>query len=389
MSILSKAAEKWINEPPPKTWLCSHLEEEGLEALFYESIPFEKKATRVFAWVGLPDGVTDKDSVPGVVLIHGGGGSAFSRWVKWWNKRGYAAIAMDCCGAMPLPNTGIIGNADWPRHQHSGPKVRGGWDQATWAPEDQWCYHAPAAVIKAHTLLASYPQVDSSRIGLTGISWGGYLTCMVAGIDPRFKVAAPVYGCGFITEGSEWTENGAINGLTNEQADFWKANFDPSQVLQQIKTPMFWLNGTNDFAYWPSAWQKSIDTVKGPSHLCMKVRWPHGHIPESEETTELESFLNTYLMEGRQLPYVSSPVINNNTISIQYDDAKHLHHANLVMTLDKCNWPEREWHTLSAQINIENNSITADLPNNCTAAYLNLITTGWLTVSSKIIIFTK
>ena len=67
-----------------------------------------------------------------------------------------------------------------------------------------WTYHAVAAVVRGHSLLASRPEVDSSRIGITGISWGGYLTCIVAGIDDRLKVAVPVYGCGFLHEDSAW-----------------------------------------------------------------------------------------------------------------------------------------------------------------------------------------
>ena len=38
---------------------------------------------------------------PGVVLIHGGGGTAFADWVYLWAKRGYAAIAMDLNGSRP------------------------------------------------------------------------------------------------------------------------------------------------------------------------------------------------------------------------------------------------------------------------------------------------
>ena len=30
----------------------------------------------------------------------------------------------------------------------------------------------------------------------TGVSWGGYLTCIASSLDPRFAFAAPVYGCG-------------------------------------------------------------------------------------------------------------------------------------------------------------------------------------------------
>ena len=36
-----------------------------------------------------------------MVLVHGGGGTAFDAWVRAWVKAGYAAIAMDTCGALP------------------------------------------------------------------------------------------------------------------------------------------------------------------------------------------------------------------------------------------------------------------------------------------------
>ena len=32
------------------------------------------------------------EKVPGMVLVHGGGGTAFASWVKRWNDRGYAAM---------------------------------------------------------------------------------------------------------------------------------------------------------------------------------------------------------------------------------------------------------------------------------------------------------
>ena len=57
-----------------------------------------------------------------------------------------------------------------------------------------------ADVIRGVSLLASLPDVDSKRLGITGISWGGYLTCIVASLDDRLRVAVPVYGCGFSTK---------------------------------------------------------------------------------------------------------------------------------------------------------------------------------------------
>jgi hypothetical protein len=64
------------------------------------------------------------------------------------------------------------------------------------------------AALNAHSLLAAHPAVDADRIGLTGISWGGYMTCVVAGVDPRYKFAVPVYGCGFLALNSAWSNAG-------------------------------------------------------------------------------------------------------------------------------------------------------------------------------------
>jgi len=86
---------------------------EGVKALFYEGAKFKGQPTRVFAYYGAPKEVSAEPGkkVPAMVLIHGGGGTAFDRWVKVWNSRGYAAISMDLCGCVPIRE----GNS-WKRH---------------------------------------------------------------------------------------------------------------------------------------------------------------------------------------------------------------------------------------------------------------------------------
>jgi len=42
-----------------------------------------------------------KPPFPGVILIHGGGGTAFADWVHLWARRGYAALAMNLNGSRP------------------------------------------------------------------------------------------------------------------------------------------------------------------------------------------------------------------------------------------------------------------------------------------------
>ncbi len=174
---------------PPQVWPAEAHHEEGVDAIFYEGRPFRGRPTRVFAYIGVPE-VEPGEQVPAMVLIHGGGGTAEAEWVRIWNARGYAAILMDTCGCVP---GGEPGNR--PRHEFGGSPGTGGWGQTDWPREDQWTYHAVADALLANSLLRSLPEVDPERIGVTGISWGGYLTSIVAGVDPRLKLAIPVYGC--------------------------------------------------------------------------------------------------------------------------------------------------------------------------------------------------
>jgi dienelactone hydrolase len=384
MTILDDHVNSWMTTVP-RIWEATHLVEPGLRGVFFESVRFRGTPTRVFAWIGLPDGASPARPVPGMVLIHGGGGTAFARWVRWWNQRGYAAIAMDTCGAMPLPDTGAVGSADWPRHSHSGPRGWGGMNQADWPPQDQWSFHAVAAVVSAHTLLASLPEVAPARIGMTGISWGGYLTSLVAGLDPRHRCAMPVYGCAFTQELAGWSHNAEFQRLTPEQQRFWLDHWAPSVYLPRATCPMLWLNGTNDFAFFPPVWQRSAACTRGPRQLCLKLRYPHGHFAAAEEARELGAFADACLGGGTPLLSVAPATLANGVLRAAYGAERPLRAATLLMTPDTGLWSAREWHTLPAEVDRDRRIVAARLPEGTTAACLSLVSDDWLTTTSDVV----
>ena len=274
---------KKLGEAPKVEWL----DKTGpVRSLYYESEPYQGKTTRVFAWYAEPTEVQGK--LPAMVLVHGGGGTAFKEWVELWAKRGYVAIAMDLGGVGP----------DKKRLPDGGPSQ----DDGTKFPakktdlKEMWSYHAVANVIRANSLLRSLPNVDPERIGLTGISWGGYLTCMVSGIDDRFKVAVPVYGCGFLHENSTWLDR--FSKMDPEWRKEWIANFDPSSHVKNARMPMLFVNGTNDFAYPLDSYQKTYRLVKNHT-LCVTVNMPHGH-SQGWTPKEIGEFVDVYLKKGKK-----------------------------------------------------------------------------------------
>ena len=323
-----------LRKPPKVEWLDK---DGSVRKLFYESEPYNGKATRVFAYYAEPAKVEGK--LPAMVLVHGGGGTAFKQWAELWADRGYVAIAMDLAGVGPdkkrLPD-GAPGQGDDTKF----PKQKTDLKQ-------MWTYHAVAAVIRANSLLRSMPNVDPERIGVTGISWGGYLTCMVSGIDDRFKVAAPVYGCGYLHDNSVW-----LNRFAAMDADWkaeWIANFDPSNHVKNAKMPMLFVNGTNDFAYPLDSYQKTYRLVKD-RNLCVTVNMPHGH-SQGWAPVEIGLFVDSYLKKGTPLfKFNRGYNVDNDTLTIPVTQSLQIKEIKLHWTIDLGEpWQKRKWQTKTAE----------------------------------------
>lgn len=383
LSALAGQTLPWDREAlykPPQVFDASEFATNDVKAVFYEGEPYQGHPTRVFAYYGLPN-VSPGTKVPGMVLVHGGNGSAFVRWVKLWNSRGYAAISMDTCGA-------VSGNAygqeqkGHVRHAWAGPAGWGGFEKYADPVKDQWTYHAVSAAVRGHSLLRSFPEVDGDHVGLTGISWGGYLTCIVAGGDDRFAFAVPVYGCGFLGDNSAWLAQ--FKGMGRENAAQWLERWDPSVYLPRAKMPFLWVTGSNDFAYPLDSLQKSYRSLKVPCTLCVRLRMLHGHGAAGENPKEIFTFAEHFVRGGKPLPSFTSSKRDGRKVTAAFASGPcTVVKAELNYTLDRGNWKERKWLAEPVQVNSCAGVVTTDIPEKTTAYYVNLFTDEDLVVSSE------
>jgi dienelactone hydrolase len=351
----------------------------GMRAFFFDAPPWHGKPTRAFAYFGVPTGLKPGQTVPGVVLVHGGGGTAFANWVTLWTKRGYVAIAMDTCGQLPRKTDKA--SKTWDRDDLGGPAGWGGFEQVDDPPQDQWVYHATLDVINAHSLLRSFPEVDRDRTGVVGISWGGYLACIAAGLDDRFKFAIPVYGCGYIGEDSAWIPQ--FEKMGRERADQWLAAWDPSQYLPGAAMPMLWVDGTNDSNYPLEILQKSYRLPKGPRTLATRVRMKHNHsagwAPE-----EIYAFADSVVKNGAPLANVTAPGRDGDRVWVAFGPgAAKVVKAEFNFTADDGAWKSRKWDTAAASADADGHRATAKLPAGTRAYYFNVIDERGLISSSE------
>lgn len=369
---------KWVRQDQP------------IHSLTYAGEKYQGHDTEVFAFYASPItlGVNYKPGTkfPGVVLIHGGGGTAFADWVHLWAKRGYAAIAMDLSGSRP-PDPVFDSKTGAPVGHQSDSKLRtrlpnGGpmhghpekFDCVlTPDTSDDWPFHAAASVMRAHTLLRSFAEVDAEHTAVTGISWGGYTTCLVASLDDRFKAAVPVYGCGFLHEG-ESVQKPSIDKLDPEHRALWVKEYDPGSLLPRCRVPILFVNGTNDVHYVLDSYMKSYNVVPGEKHIRIQVKMPHGH-PPGWAPQEIGLFIDSRCRDGKPLPVLDKPKIEGDQVKVWCTNTPptKLKKAELHYTTDSGLRSKREWTTVPAiigtdildmngGITMQTNAITAPKP---------------------------
>lgn len=361
-----------LDAAPGFSW-DSGFETNGIRGLFFDGVPWHGKPTRVFAWFGMPRGPVH-GKVPAMVLVHGGGGTAFADWVRLWNERGYAAIAMDTCGSVPRGTYG-----KWERHAEGGPPGWGGFDKVDEPLADQWTFHAVSAVIRAHSLIRGFSDIDKRRIGITGISWGGYLTCISASVDPRYQFAAPVYGCGFLGEDSAWLD--VFKGMGPEKSAKWLSHWDPSVFLPGARMPFLWVTGTTDFAYPMDSLQKSYRLPKTRRHLAIRVNMPHAHGGPGEKPPEILSFADYLFRKGEPLPVFVKQSRPSQTAWAAFRSAVPILRAELNFTRDNGPWSKRKWETVPARL--EKDRVEAELPHGARVYYFNIVYGGDRVASSE------
>lgn len=125
-------------------------------------------------------------SHPAVVIFHGYSGSS-GDWTSHfcWVAQGYSVAALDCRGQGGKSQDlgGVTGNT------MRGQIIRGLDD----GPKKMLFRQIYLDTAQLAKIVMEMPEIDPKRVGATGQSQGGGLTLACAALEPRIKLAAPVF----------------------------------------------------------------------------------------------------------------------------------------------------------------------------------------------------
>lgn len=362
----------------PKSWDFQSPFKSEVSPVVLEGEPYRGKPTTLYAFYGVPETATKANPAPAIVLIHGGAGTAYPEWVRLWVRRGYAAICVDTCGAVPIYEPI---SKTWLANPSGGPRGWGRVDAVDDPEKDQWVYHAVAAVIRSHSFLRSLPNVDARNVGVTGISWGGFLACIAAAADDRFAYAVPVYGCGF-----NYERGGLACKADSSAVLKWANMWDPVAYLPFVKCPMLWVDGTNDFAFSLDRVRRSAALAPVEHAFATRLRMVHAHGAPGEAPAEILAFADHYARGRADIVRVGESVVKDRVLTVKFNaNGRKVVRAELMLTRDgrDVKWDRRRW--VSKQIdgfNPASGIVSVKLPDGVFALVVNLITDDGLLVST-------
>ena len=357
----------------PKVHKTEERPAKGLRSFFYEGAIYKGEPTRVFAYYATPDGDPPQGGWPAVICAHGGGGTAYPEWVRFWNGRGYAALAMDLEGHLPGGKAHQV-EGNFPvgqGHEKSGPSRIDWFGDRSLPDEEQWFYHAVANVIRANSLLRAVKVINSKKVGLTGISWGGTIVSSVAGVDPRFAFVVPVYGSGYIHQSdnkglSQWFPPKNMN-----EAQFrdYQTKWDPAAHLPHARMPMLFVTSVADPVFQIDIFSRSAKSTKGPSSLCIRPWMVHAHGNGWSDPVEIGQLADSIVKDGPSLPELGIPNVDPDSriTRTPFTGKDKITEAWIYFTTATGAWKSRKWHFIQCSIGEEELVAQKALPKETTA----------------------
>ena len=228
------------------------------------------------------------------------------------------------------------------------------------------------SAIMANNLLRADERVDSDKIGITGISWGGVITSIAMGYDTRFAFNIPIYGHAHLGESLTWMKNHFTPGAV----ELW----DATKRLDKVTSPILWLCWAGDNAFSINTNSASYMDTMDKSIFSMRMEMGHSHdlgwIPyESYRfadhiikgglpmTTVKE---HPSAQAGRDVSMSVDIPEDTNSISAvcYYIDAPLSYGADSNM--------EQQWQKCECSVDVQTGMITAQLPDEARGYYVEI-----------------
>lgn len=227
-----------------------------------EHLPFTAFDGRfeVDAWLLRPVGYQEGQTYPLVQIIHGGPHSIFGHVfffdMQLWANRGWNVLFVNPRASQGYGEAFATANL-------------GDWGGADWKEQEA-----------ALDLVIARGGVDTERLAVTGLSYGGFMTNWIIGHSDRYKVAASENSVSNLVShhttsdiGWFWTEGEWGDKPLWSNLDYYMAH-SPISYVDQIRTPTLFLQAEGDWRCPIEQGEQMYTALMSRGVPCEMIRFP-------------------------------------------------------------------------------------------------------------------
>lgn len=317
-----------------------------IRRVVYESGEAGGVSNAVYALIARPKSAGPH---PGLLLLHGGKGHAEEKNALMWARRGYVVVTPDIPGIAD-PSAVPHSSGEWTKHPYGHERWR-----VKPVLEESMMFQSVRAAVQAFQLLAAQSDVDREKLGVHGISWGGYMTAMVSSImGDEVKAAFAIFGTGDYDNTVFAAE---LNKLTTEERAAWMANFDACQRAHKIVAPYFIAAAANDFFFWPPAVDRTLALIPGETNRVFAPNVSHKlNVPGGSTTSlwpDMAAPYFAFYLQGRGAAFptvaLRSKSEGSRELEFTVQSSLPVSAATLYYSDIDLPWTKREWKPIPAR----------------------------------------
>lgn len=236
--------------------------------------------------------------VPVVLIFHGGGGHASPALALAAARRhpGMAGLAMDYNGQFAPGGGKHV--TQW-KNVNRESRLNLVPDLRNWQ-----MYHYVIAARRTLDYLETQSWADAGRIGCVGISYGGWVALILAGVDDRVKGVTTGVSAG----GIEFTAGRLAQQLRWEPAEqrpLWLAHYEPLAYAAGTRAGVFLQLCANDQFFWLNGASRHLAALAGQKGWVVRPNSNHNAGGPELPDTAAPAFLRHVLAGGPPLPAVT------------------------------------------------------------------------------------
>jgi len=324
----------------------------GATAITTKRFTFKSKGgvNTVYAIMTYPQAA---GTYPAILFNHGGGGNAETMWrdpMQTFANLGYVTMAIDIPG---IAGTDQCPNSSGPWKSAAageGPRLN-----VTGGPQNSTLFDGGVAEIEAFNFLAAQANVNNTKMGVSGVSWGGYMTTMLSGIlGSRVKAAYAIYGCGFYDLGTYWSS--LLEAMTPADRTTWETYLDAGRRCPYMTAPYFIEEPSDDTYFWPEGVAGTLNAIPGTKNHVVMPDSNHHEFPPGRS---MKQMYMDYYLKGTGNAFgsvtIASTVVQTDgslqvNMTTSLAPSTSVSAVQLFYSVPTANWQTRSWLPITATL---------------------------------------